>query len=322
MKTILVWLSVAAVFLALFVAYTTWFPGTNLPGRGLPAEAEDVAARLRRHVEHLALEIGARDKPGPIGDAQSYLERELRRAGLEARPLADAQGGIAAEIPGGKHAREIVIVAAHYDGPRGSPAANSGASGAAVLVEVARQIGATVHERTLRFVLFPDGARSGGGDGSAAAAYAQGCKSRGETIAAVIYLDSVGCYDEKGGDGAPFPFSLVLPSEATFLAVVGSYASRDLTSKTTELLRMSSGLAIEGYVLPGLAPGAGFAPHAAFWSAGFPTVVLSDTGSWRSARFGSPSDTHDRLDYARMTRVVLGVSRAAGQLVKKATLAA
>ncbi|MBL8863210.1 MAG: M28 family peptidase [Planctomycetes bacterium] len=325
MKTFLLWLCVSAAFLGLFGAYSTSFPGTNSPGRGLPAEGEEVATRLRRHVESLALDIGARDKPGPLADAAGYLERELRRAGVDARVSAsggDGAGTIVAEASGTKHAREIVILAAHYDGPRGSPAANAGASGAAVLVETARKLAGAPTERTLRFVLFPDGARRAGGEGSAAAAYAKGCKERGETIVAVLYVDSAGCFEDAGKPSYPFPLGLALPSGASFLAVVGSYQGRDLTSKTVEVLRAGTGLAIEGYVVPSFAPGTGFAPHAAFWQAGFPAVCLSDTGSWRSRNFATPSDTHDRLDYARMARVVQGLVRAAGQLTKKAGLAA
>jgi hypothetical protein len=74
-------------------------------------------------------------------------------------------------------------------------------------------------------------------------------------------------------------------------------------------------------VLPAFVPGTAFSAHAAFLSAGFPAVAFSDTGSWRSARFGTASDTHDRLDYGRMARVVQGAARVVALVVKKATLA-
>ncbi|MCY2962024.1 MAG: M28 family peptidase [Planctomycetota bacterium] len=327
MKSVLVWLFVAAIFLGLFGAYSTFFPGTNAPAKGAAADSGDVMSRLKDHVEYLAQSVGSRDKPGPIQDAGDYLERQLRRAGQDVKAIdgGSAAGGsktLVAEVTGTKYAREVVILAAHYDGPRASPAADAGASGAAVLVEVARQLAGSSHERTLRFVLFPDGSKRDGDPDSAAANYAKECKSRGETIAAVVYLDSVGLFEDKDTQTYPFPLMLAFPSRADFLAVVGGYQCRDLTSKTTELMRTGTGLSIQGLVVPEFAPGTGFSPHAAFWNAGFPAVVVTDTGEWRSKRFGSPSDTHDRLDYERMTRVVLGLARTVGLLVKKSTLAA
>lgn len=326
MKSILGWLGVVAVFLGLFGAYSTVFPGANAPAKGAIADGEDLVDRLRTHVEYLAQDVGARDKAGPIADAGDYLERQLRRAGHDVNttdpgPASAGTRTIVAEVGGTKYAREVVIVAAHYDGPRASPGADAGASGAAVLVEIARQLSGAAHERTLRFVLFPDGYKRRGGPESSAAAYAKECRTRGETVAAVLYLDAVGLFDDKDTQTWPFPLMLALPGRADFLFVVGGYQCRDLASKTTELLRTSSGIAIEGLVLPEFAPGSGFSAHAAFWDAGMPAVALTDTGEWRSPRFGTPSDTHDRLDYQRMGRIVLGLSRAVGQLVKKATLA-
>ncbi len=327
MKGIFFWLFLSAVFVALFGAYSRGFPGENAPARAGVADEGELVGRLREHVEYLALDIGVRDKPGPIQDAADYLERQLRRAGHDVKTTSAgvSAGGamtLVVESLGTKYAREVVILASHFDGPRASPGADAGASGAAVLVEVAKQLGRTSHERTLRFVLFPDGFKRQGSPDSAAAAYAKECQGRGETIAAVLYLDSVGLFEDKDSQSYPFPFMFALPSRADYLAVVGRYQCRELTSKTTELMRKNAGMNIEGAIVPSFAPGSSFSPHAAFWDVGVPAVVISDTGTWRSVRFASPSDTHDRLDYARMARAVVGVTRTLSALVKKATLSA
>ena len=325
MKTVLTWLVVFAVLLGLFGAYSTLFPGANMPGKGPVPDSADLTGRLKDHVEAIAQGTAPRDKQGAIQDAGDYLERQLRRAGHDVKAIdggsaAEGCKTLVAEVRGTKYANEIVIVASHYDGPRASPGADSGASGAAVLVEVARSLAGSAHERTLRFVLFPDGFRRHDQPDGSAATYAKNCKKAGEKIAAVLYLDSVGLFDDKDTQTYPFPLMLAFPSRADFLAVVGGYQCRDLVSKTTELLRTGTGLPIEGAILPEFAPGTSFSPHAAFWDAGFPAVAITDTGEWRSSRFASPSDTHDRLDYERMTRVVLALTRTVGLLVKKATL--
>lgn len=323
MKTVLVWLFVAAVLVALFGAYSTVFPGANAVTKSA-VEENDTTDRLRDHVETLAQGTNPRDKAPSIQSAGDYLDRELRRAGLDVVEVDLGTSGVkslVAEVPGTKHAKEIVIVASHFDGPRASPGADAGASGAAVLVEIARALGVTAHERTLRFVLFSDGFKRGGDEGSAAANYAANCKKAGEEIAGVVYLDSVGLYEDKDTQTYPFPLMLALPSRADFVAVVGGYKCRDLASKTTELMRDTKSISVEAAILPEFAPGLGFAPHVAFWDAGYSAVAITDTGEWRSARWATPTDTYDRLDYTRMTRLVTALSRAVGLLVKKATLA-
>jgi Zn-dependent M28 family amino/carboxypeptidase len=322
-KTFVIWFLLFLVFIGLVGAFSTCFPGTNpVAMRPGTDETTEMADSLKAHVDFLTADLGARDKPNAVEDAALYMAAKLGTFGPEVKQV-DGAGGktLVGEVTGSRYAKEVVLVCSHFDGPRGSPGADAGASGAAVLLEVARSLAATGHERTLRFVLFPDGAARAGKPDSAAAQYAKDCASKGEQIVAVVYIDSVGLFADKDTQSYPFPLMLAYPGKADFIGIVGAFGSRDLTSQLTEYMRGYSGLPAYGFVMPAFTPGSGFSPHAAFWSEGFPAAVVTDTGSYRSPLWGTASDTPDRLDYPRMARVALGLIRTVGQLVKKVATA-
>lgn len=324
MKSFIIWTLLCLGFAAMVGAFSTWFPGTNPPVmRAAPDGLSDLADSLKTHVERLSQEMGARDKPNTVEEAASYLAAQLGKYGPGVKTIDGLSGRtLVVEVPGSRYAREVVLVCSHFDGPRGSPGADAGASGAAAIVEIMRALALASHERTLRFVLFPDGAARGGKPGSAAASYAKECTTKGETIAAVVYVDSIGLFADKDTQTYPFPLTLAYPGKADFIGIVGGYGSRDLTSKMTEFMRLYAGMPVHGLVMPQFFPGSGFTPHEAFWDEGFAAAVVTDTGSWRSPLWGTASDTHDRLDYQRMARVVMGLTRTVAQLVKKNTTSA
>lgn len=319
MKSFVIWTLLFLGFVALVGAFSTMFPGTNPPAlRNPPDEVAEVAENLKAHVEYLSQDLGARDKPNVIEDAGRYVAAKLGMCGPEVRQIDGGSGKtLVAEVNGTRYAREIVLVCSHYDGPRGSPGADAGASGTAAVIEVARALAPTSHERTLRFVLFPDGASRGNKGDSAATSYAKECVTKGEAIVAVVYVDSIGLFADKDTQTYPFPLMLAYPGKADFIGIVGGYGCRDLTSQMTEFMRRYAGLPVQGLVMPQFMPGSGFTPHAAFWSEGFPATVVTDTGTYRSPLWGTASDTPDRLDYQRMGRVVVGLIRSISQLVKK-----
>lgn len=319
MKSFLVWTFLFLGFVAMVGAFSTWFPGTNPPVlRNAPDETADIVENLKRHIEYLSQDLGARDKPNVVDDAGRYVAAKLGTFGPDVKQIDGASGKtLVVEVPGTRYAREVVLVCSHYDGPRGSPGADSGASGAAAVIEIARSLAPTSHERTLRFVLFPDGVSRGCKPDSAATSYAKECVTKGESITAVVYVDSVGLFADKDTQTYPFPLMLAYPGKADFIGIFGGYGCRDLTAQMTEFMRRYAGMPVQGLVLPQFCPGSGFSPHAAFWNEGFPAAVVTDTGTYRSPLWGTASDTHDRLDYQRMARVVVGLTRSIGQLVKK-----
>jgi peptidase M28-like protein len=53
-------------------------------------------------------------------------------------------------------------------------------------------------------------------------------------------------------------------------------------------------------------PGVDFSDHLSYWNEGFPALMVTDTAFARNPAYHQPDDTHERLDYARMAKVVQG----------------
>lgn len=331
MKAVLFWLVVAAAFCVGMGVYMTAMPGDTFVG-GLPTLTEDqsgVADRLSGHVAKLAGEIGTRGahQVGSLTDARNYFDTQLNRAGYQVRDQAfDARGILVSNIEatrtGTRRPSDVIVIGAHYDSREGSPGANANASGCAVLLEVARELAAAPADRTIRFVLFANGAGPGAGDEkSGAAYYAREARKHGEKIVAMISIDSIGYYrDLPGSQSMPFPFGTLYPKMGNFVFFSGDLGSRELVRSSLFAFRKGTRFPSEGLAVPAFVPGFVSSDHLGFRTQGFPAIVVSDTGTLRYPQAGTAGDTADRLDFARMARVTTGLAQVVKSLAQSASL--
>jgi hypothetical protein len=311
------------------VSGVVWFmtdaPGFNPTG---PAPAltdldREVSARLRKHVETIARDFGTRGahQNSALAQTADYVERELRRVGLTVeRHTYETKAGISTnlevQIAGTRNQTELVVVGAHMDSPRRSPGADANASGCAVLIEVARSLATAASGRSIRFVFFSGGeAPLAGTQEMGSRAYAKRCKSKNEKIVAMLALDGLGSF--SGADGTqsyPFPFTFAYPSKGDFLAFVSDFGGRDLMRQSVQIFRTSATFPAEGGTFPSWMPGMSDTDSASFASEGYPSVLVTDTGTLRNELHGGPSDTFDRVDCDRMARVTFGLTRVLSTL--------
>lgn len=293
-------------------------PGESYDGP-LPALDEAQAAlaeELRRDVTALVEGIGERnvEHPSQLEAAARFIERELRRAGLEPRRQSYTVEGVAchnieAEIAGGANAARIVVIGGHYDSVLGSPGANDNASAVAALLAMARRFVHADPGLTLRLVFFvneePPRFHS---EQMGSHVYARRCRERGEDIAAMLSFDGLGYYaDEPGSQQLPPPFDAVYPNTGDFIAFVGNIDSAPLVKRCVGAFRDHARFPSQGGAAPAFLPGVAWSDHAAFWRHGYEGVMVTDTLPFRYPHYHQPSDTPDQLDYDRMTRVVDGL---------------
>jgi Zn-dependent M28 family amino/carboxypeptidase len=223
---------------------------------------------------------------------------------------------IEVEITGTQSPQEFIIVGAHYDSVSGSPGANDNASGVAALLELARKLKWQRPEKTIRFVAFvneePPYFQT---EEMGSRVYARRSRERAENISAMISLETIGYFSEaKNSQVYPFPFSLFYPSVGNFIGFVGNTSSRTLTRRAVKVFREGAAFPSQGVAAPGWLTGIGWSDQWSFWKESYPGVMITDTAVFRYPHYHRRSDTPDKVDHDRMTRVVSGVDRVVRDL--------
>ena len=308
---------------------------TSLSGIGgeprtgsLPAlspEEEKLAGELRHDVEQISFEIGRRDhgKPGSLERTVEYIRRRLEELGLEPGEQSfEVEGfprvNLWVELTGKLAPKEIVVVGAHYDSYRRSPGAHANASGVAVLLCLAKELRDEAPGRTVQLVFLVNGERPWPGTKDwGARRYADGLAEQGANVVAMLSLDSLGFFsDAPDSQKFPLPTSSVFPSVGNFLAVFGGPSSKAFVQRFVEAWKGHTAFPITGGALPAWFPGIPDSDHQAFARHGWPAAVVTDTGRNRHEDSGSTFDLHERLDYARLARIVGGLERSTLELAR------
>jgi Zn-dependent M28 family amino/carboxypeptidase len=289
----------------------------------VPAEIA-VRDALLRDVQTLAGEIGERNvaTPSQLRAAARFVESSFQEAGYavhhqDFKVHNVTCQNIEASIQGHALRDEIVVVGAHYDTVPGSPGANDNTSGLAALLTLARARAGSVPARTLRFVAFvneePPFFQT---DEMGSVVYAKACRTHGDHIVAMLSLETMGCYDTNPrSQRYPFPMGLFYPSRGDFIGFVSNTANAKLVRQCIRTFRSHVAFPSEGGALPGLLPGVGWSDHWAFWQAGYPAVMITDTAPFRYPHYHLDSDTPDKLDYDRLARVTTGLNVVLESLV-------
>jgi hypothetical protein len=311
-----------------------WWYMIRMPGssyrRPLPTLTVDealLAERLARDVQILAGEIGVRNRYRRLAyeRAAQHIEARLREAGLEPQrqptPPGDPKltpGNIWAEIRGTSEPDRIVVVGAHYDSYADSPGANDNASGVAAVLSLADRLAGSSPGRTIRFCLFADEEPPYfQTEEMGSLVFAAWCRDRGETIEAMISLETLGWYsDEPGTQKYPAALGAVYPSEGNFIGMVSDVRSRRLLYEVIGAFRETTRFPSEGAALPASLPGVSWSDHWAFWQTGVPALMVTDTAPFRYPYYHTPEDTPDKVIPERMARVVAGLDRVLRRLAR------
>jgi Zn-dependent M28 family amino/carboxypeptidase len=306
--------AVLAVLLVNMVAMPE--PDRQEPPPGLVAARPALASELRADVDYLAMTIGSRYvfRPEALARAADYLENEFRKAGYDtSRQVYEVAGvscaNVVAEWRGARAPDQIVVVGAHYDSVPGCPGANDNASGTASLLALARRMAGVPLAYTVRYVAFVNEEppyfqtpRMGSFQ------YARACRERGDRIRSMLSIETVGSFsDEPGSQRYPPGFSLLYPDRGNFVGFVGNWSNRKLVRRVIETFRRHAAIPSEGSAPPGAIPGVGWSDHWSFWRAGYPALMVTDTAPFRYRHYHEPSDTPEKLDFARMALVVEGL---------------
>ena len=316
------WRFILGLFVALVaivvIAWWSMILGIRMPGKNpsgaAPLSAADIILRdeLKADVQHLAGDIGERNlsRYPQLNAAADFIEKSFQQAGLQPRRDSYEVNGLAshnieAEIHGASP--EIVLVGAHYDSVFGAPGANDNGTGVAALLALARRFAGKQTHHTLRFVAFvneePPYFQT---PQMGSLVYAGRCKARGDRIAAMISLETIG-YFSDAPRSQKYPVAVLgafYPKVGNFIGIVGNVRSRWLVRRAIAEFRKEGKIPTEGAALPAFIAGVGWSDQWSFWQHGYPGIMITDTAPFRYPHYHEATDTPDKLDYDRFALVV------------------
>jgi Zn-dependent M28 family amino/carboxypeptidase len=314
--------AVLLVLVGLPVGVLLWM--TAVPGRSWagplpplgPGEAR-LAGRLHADVAAIGSEPHNASHAEALERSAAYIERRLAGLGYAVRRQSFAVGGtsvrnIEAMVEPARSAPSLVV-GAHYDSAGGAPGANDNATGVAALLEIARALRpldgrARLRVRLVFFVNEEPPFFKTPLMGSLV--YAKALKRRGEPVAGMIALETLGFYsDAAGSQHYPPLLAAFYPDRGNFVAFVGTTGARGWVRRTVRDFRAVARVPSEGGTAPALLQGIDWSDHWAFGQAGVPALMVTDTAPFRYPYYHSPADTPDRVDYSRLARVAAALDR-------------
>jgi hypothetical protein len=327
------WLSIAggvAVLLLAGLAVAAWYslvvPGKAHEGPLPPPTADEraMAERLRADVTAIASVPHNVQHYAAFEQAAQHIERTLQGLGYAMDPQVFTVAGRAVRnIEATREPKAVnadtqtLVLGAHYDSFEDAPGANDNGTGTAAVLELARLLKDWQPARTrVRYVLFvneePPYYRT---PDMGSLRYVQRLVERKEKVRGMISLETLGAfYDDPGSQTYPPPFGLFYPSTANFVAFIGLPGSRAFLHEVLEPFRKHTAFPSLGGISTDYIPGIGWSVHWAFSQQGYPAVMITDTALFRYKHYHLPSDTPDKIDYAKLARITKGMERVVREI--------
>lgn len=241
---------------------------------------------------------------------RSYVKEQLEAHGpVEQHSFGDASDAgvnLILKLPGKQMNIAPVLVAAHYDGPLGSPGADDNASGVSALLELARRWARASLRRPIWLVAFDQ--EEWGMVGSKA--LARELRQDGQRLHLMLSLEMLGYTAEQQS----YPLAAmksVYGNRGDFIALVANTGASVLLPGLSAVM----GAHVKTKVLPvpfkGRAlPDVRLSDHSSFWDAGYNAVMVTDTSFMRNPHYHQPSDTIETLNLSFLMSVIDGLEEA------------
>lgn len=310
---ILALLILAMVLIWVFIAQPTFKSNTR-------SSARVDQRRLKHHVVTLARTYYPRNhrEMENLDLCAAYIKKHFEKAGGRARyqdyAVSDKRYrnviGVFGKDKGNK-----IIIGAHYDSFYSTPGADDNASGVAGLIELAYLFGREKPGKEIELVAYtleepPYFMTSHMGS----VVHSDAIYRNKEKIKGVIVLEMIGYFSDAWGAQlypVPIVMNAMYSNRGNFITVVGNVRQRSFTKAVKIAMKNATDLPVYSINAPKLLPGIDLSDHQSYWRHGMNAVMITDTAFYRNFQYHQSGDTPDRLDYQRMSRVVIAVFEAA-----------
>ena len=239
----------------------------------------------------------------------AVLQRRLRASVQTFEVAKIPVSNVEAMLTGAAHAAEIVVVGAHYDTVAGCPGANDNGTGVAAVLELAQRFSRRPQPRTIRFVAFvneePPFFRTAhmGSVVSANAAKDRGDRDHGD---AGVGDDGLLLGRERE-PAVPAGDRIALPGRRELHRIRREQSVGGLLLQSRQASSGGRDFHCRPWQPPDDVPGVGWSDHWAFWQAGYPAMMVTDTAPFRYPWYHTAEDTPDKIDYEKLADVVDGL---------------
>jgi Zn-dependent M28 family amino/carboxypeptidase len=271
------------------------------------------ADRLKAHVVYLSETVAPRsfEHAAKLRAASRYIQAQLAEAGARVTVqdviVQDEKfNNVVARF--GPTQGAVLVIGAHYDAHDTTPGADDNASGVAALLELARLLVQHPPKRPVELVAYtleePPHFRT---EHMGSVWHAKSMS--GKAVDMMISLEMLGYFnDEEGSQSYPLPLlDMLYPTQGNFIGIVGRFGDWSQVRRLKAAMRGASDLPVASINAPPGLTGVDFSDHRSYWGVGIPAVMVTDTAFFRNHEYHQGGDTADRLDYARMAKVVQGV---------------
>ena len=293
--------------------------GANLT----PLNLTSLKGKLLSHLEAICCDRNPLFSPLGHLAARTYIENQLSQWGEVAREEFDYSGqtycNLILELPGRNTPLDdplddrgeipsdlpMLLVGAHYDTVQNSPGADDNGTGVAALLAIAEALVTAPSRSPIRLVAFD--AEEYGCLGSRV--HAQLVAEANLSIKLMLSLEMLG-YCTHTPQRYPVSWMRYFyPKQGNFLALVGNPRGllnlwkirRALTSYGVPVAFLP--VPLRGEWLPRLRA----SDHAAFWDAGCPAAMVTDTAELRNPNYHKASDRIETLDLDFLARGTQGL---------------
>lgn len=278
----------------------------------VPAVSPD---RLEAHVRMLSETLHPRsvEELSNLEAAANYVSAEFKAVGATVADQWFADRGekyrnVIARF--GPAEGPLLVIGAHYDSFEATPGADDNASGIAGLIELAGLLARHPPRQPVELVAFtteePPHFRY---PSMGSAHHAASLRAAGREVSLMLALEMIGWFsDEPGSQTYPLPgMTLLYPDKGDFIAIIGRFGDWSATRKVKAAMRGAGELPVHSMNSLALIPGVDFSDHLNYWAEGYPALMITDTAFYRNPYYHAAEDTYDKLDYARMAKVVEAV---------------
>jgi Zn-dependent M28 family amino/carboxypeptidase len=202
--------------------------------------------------------------------------------------------------------KPCIVIGAHYDSVPTTPGADDNASGVAAMLVCAEVIAKFAPNLAVCFVAFN---REEDGLVGSTDFVDNFLPQSNLQISHAHILEMLGyCSHAAGTQKKPFDLPLRIPGSGNFLGLLSNHNSNALLDHVMQCGRnISADFPVIGlktyFGIENRLPVLERSDHAAFWKAGIPAVMWTDTAEFRNPNYHQPTDTPDTLDYSFLRKV-------------------